>query len=136
MSAVPLTGGIIVSTPQDVALEDALRGLEMLRTMQVPILGLIENMSYFLCPHCQARTDIFDHGGAQRAAEAYHVPFLGALPLDPKIRRGGDAGRPIVVEEPDSVYAAIFRDMCVKLAAVIRTEPALQRTKTRIIDQT
>ena len=134
--SVPLTGGVIVSTPQDVALEDALRGLEMLRTMQVPILGLIENMSYFLCPHCQARTDIFDHGGAQRAAEAYHVPFLGALPLDPKIRRGGDAGRPIVVEEPDSVYAAIFRDMCVKLAAVIRTEPALQRTKTRIIDQT
>ena len=134
--AVPLTGGVIVSTPQDVALEDALRGLEMLRTMQVPILGLIENMSYFLCPHCQARTDIFDHGGAQRAAEAYHVPFLGALPLDPKIRRGGDAGRPIVVEEPDSMYAEIFRDMCGKLATAIRTEPALQRAKTRIIDQT
>jgi ATP-binding protein involved in chromosome partitioning len=133
--AVPLTGGVIVSTPQDVALEDALRGLEMLRTMQVPILGLIENMSYFLCPHCQARTDIFDHGGAQRAAEEYHVPFLGALPLDPNIRRGGDAGRPIVVEEPDSVYATIFHDMCVKLAAVIRTEPALQRPQTRIIDR-
>jgi ATP-binding protein involved in chromosome partitioning len=113
-----------------------LRGLEMLRTMQVPILGLIENMSYFLCPHCQTRTDIFDHGGAQRAAEAYHVPFLGALPLDPKIRRGGDAGRPIVVEKPDSVHAEIFRDMCVKLAAVIKTEPTLQRTKPRIIDQT
>jgi ATP-binding protein involved in chromosome partitioning len=127
---------VIVSTPQDVALEDALRGLEMLRTMQVPILGLIENMSYFLCPHCQARTDIFDHGGAQKAAEAYHVPFLGALPLDLKIRRGGDAGRPIVVEEPDSVYAEIFRDMCGKLATAISTEPALQRTKTRIIDQT
>jgi len=110
--------------------------LEMLRTMQVPILGLIENMSYFLCPHCQARTDIFDHGGAQKAAEAYHVPFLGALPLDPKIRRGGDAGRPIVVEEPDSVYAEIFHDMCGKLATAISTEPALQRTKTRIIDQT
>jgi ATP-binding protein involved in chromosome partitioning len=93
-------------------------------------------MSYFLCPHCQARTDIFDHGGAQRAAEEYHVPFLGALPLDPKIRRGGDTGRPIVVEEPDSVHAAIFRDMGLKLAAVIRTEPVLQRAKTRIIDQT
>ena len=133
--SVPLTGGVIVSTPQDVALEDALRGLEMLRTMQVPILGLIENMSYFLCPHCQTRTDIFDHGGAQRAAEAYHVPFLGALPLDVKIRRGGDAGRPIVVEEPASVYAEIFRDMCGKLATAISIEPALQRTKIRIIDQ-
>ena len=134
--SVALTGGVIVSTPQDVALEDALRGMEMFRAVQVPILGLVENMSYFLCPHCQARTDIFDHGGAQRAAEAYHVPFLGALPLDPKIRRGGDAGRPIVVEEPDSMYAEIFRDMCGKLATAIRTEPALQRAKTRIIDQT
>src|SRR5499433_4424273 len=103
--SVPLTGGVIVSTPQDVGLEDALRALEWLRTMQVPILGLIENMSYFLCPHCRTRTDIFDDGRAQRAAEAYQVPFLGPLPLDHKTRRGGDAGRPIVVEEPDSVYA-------------------------------
>src|SRR5215510_12633127 len=134
--SVALTGGVIVSTPQDVALEDALRGMEMFRAVQVPILGLVENMSYFLCPHCQERTDIFAHGGAQRAAEAYQVPFLGALPLDPTIRRGGDAGRPIVMEEPDSVYATIFHDMCVKLVAAISTEPTLQRTKARIIDQT
>jgi ATP-binding protein involved in chromosome partitioning len=134
--AVPLTGGIIVSTPQDVALEDALRGLEMLRTMQVPILGLVENMSYFLCPHCQTRTNIFDHGGAQKAAETSHVPFLGALPLDPKIRHGGDAGRPIVVEEPDSIYAEIFRDICARLVTTISTEPAVQRLRTPRIDQT
>jgi ATP-binding protein involved in chromosome partitioning len=134
--SVPLTGGVIVSTPQDVALEDALRGLEMLRTMQVPILGLVENMSYFLCPHCQTRTDIFDHGGAQKAAETYHVPFLGALPLDPKIRHGGDTGRPIVVEEPDSIYAEIFRDMCARLVTTISTDPAVQRPKTPMIDQT
>jgi ATP-binding protein involved in chromosome partitioning len=134
--SVPLTGGVIVSTPQDVALEDALRGMEMLRTMQVPILGLIENMSYFLCPHCQGRTDIFDHGGTRKAAEAYHVPFLGELPLDPKIRHGSDAGRPIVVAEPDSVHAEIFRAMCAKLVTNISMEPTAQHAKALIIDQT
>lgn len=133
--SVALTGGVIVSTPQDVALEDALRGMEMLRTVQVPILGLIENMSYFLCPHCQGRTDIFDHGGTQKAAEAHHVPFLGELPLDPKIRRGGDAGAPIVAAEPNSVYAAIFRTMCDKLVANIRANPIAQSAKTLLIEQ-
>jgi ATP-binding protein involved in chromosome partitioning len=107
--------------------------MEMFRTVQVPILGLIENMSYFHCPHCQGRTDIFDHGGTQRAAEAHHVPFLGELPLDPSIRRGGDAGTPIVAAEPDSVYAAIFRSMCDKLVANIRANPLGARAL--LIDQ-
>src|SRR5262245_11067760 len=132
--SVALTGGVIVSTPQDVALEDALRGMEMFRTVQVPILGLIENMSYFLCPHCRERTDIFAHGGTRKAAEKHHVPFLGELPLDTRIRRGGDEGVPIVVAEADSEYAAIFRAMCEKLAANIRTNSAAQRAKALRIE--
>jgi len=133
--SVALTGGVIVSTPQDVALEDALRGMEMLRTVQVPILGLIENMSYFLCPHCQVRTDIFAHGGTRKAAVEHHLPFLGELPLDAKIRRGGDAGIPIVVAEPNSEYAAIFRAMCEQLVANISTNPVVQRTRALFIEQ-
>jgi ATP-binding protein involved in chromosome partitioning len=133
--SVALTGGVIVSTPQDVALEDALRGMEMFRTVQVPILGLIENMSYFLCPHCQGRSDIFDHGGTRRAAQEHHVPFLGELPLDLKIRRGGDEGTPIVVAEPDSVYAAIFRAMGEKLVANISADSTAQRAKALLIEQ-
>ena len=133
--SVALTGGVIVSTPQDVALEDALRGMEMFRTVQVPILGLIENMSYFLCPHCHERTDIFAHGGTRNAAEEHHVPFLGELPLDLKIRRGGDEGIPIVVAEPNSEYAAIFRAMGEQLAVSISTNPAAQRAKALRIEQ-
>ena len=132
--SVALTGGVIVSTPQDVALEDALRGMEMFRTVQVPILGLIENMSYFLCPHCHERTDIFDHGGTRKAAEKHHVPFLGELPLDTKIRRGGDEGVPIVVAEPDAEYAEIFRAMCEKLAANIRANSTAQHARALRIE--
>lgn len=133
--SVALTGGIIVSTPQDVALEDALRGLEMFRTMQVPILGLVENMSYFLCPHCHSRTEIFAHGGAESAAARYQVPFLGALPLDLSIRRGGDAGIPIVVAAPTSVYADIFRTMSTKLQANIKAQRQSQPEAPVILDQ-
>lgn len=132
--AVPLTGGVIVSTPQDVALEDARRGMEMFHTMQVPILGLIENMSYFLCPHCQERTEIFAHGGAQQMAEAQQVPFLGALPLDPRIRHGGDVGTPIVVAEPDSVYAEIFRAIGQQVSTRVHTAPELQRAQALVIE--
>ncbi|MGE3537054.1 MAG: Mrp/NBP35 family ATP-binding protein [Candidatus Tectimicrobiota bacterium] len=132
--SVALTGGIIVSTPQDVALEDALRGLEMFRTMEVPILGLIENMSYFLCPHCHTRSEIFAHGGAEQAAARHQVPFLGALPLDVAIRRGGDAGIPIVVAQPDSQYAALFRTMCERLRANLLPQPG-QRVQPVILDQ-
>jgi ATP-binding protein involved in chromosome partitioning len=92
-------------------------------------------MSYFLCPHCEGRTDIFDHGGARHAAAQYQVPFLGEVPLDPKIRRGGDTGQPIIVAEPDSAHAASFRAMGAQLLATIATDPTAQRTRALIIDQ-
>ena len=133
--SVALTGGLIVSTPQDVALEDALRGLEMFRTMEVPILGLIENMSYFLCPHCHTRSEIFAHGGAEQAAGRYQVPFLGALPLDISIRHGGDAGVPIVIAEPEGLYAGIFRAMCERLQTNIQAQQRAQRPPPVILDQ-
>ena len=133
--SVALTGGIIVSTPQDVALQDALRGMDMFLKVEVPVLGLIENMSYFLCPHCHERSDIFSHGGTQEAAEARQVPFLGALPLDTKIRQGGDLGVPIVVSEADSSHADCFRGMCRELQASIEKNRARQPVRTLRIDQ-
>ncbi|MGH7451210.1 MAG: Mrp/NBP35 family ATP-binding protein [bacterium] len=117
--AAALAGGVIVSTPQDVALGDAMRGVRMFEQVKVPILGLVENMSYYLCPECGARAEIFDHGGGRRAAEKYNVPFLGEVPLDTRIRVGGDKGVPIVVAEPDSVFAQVFHDMVKRLAANI-----------------
>ena len=133
--AVALTGGIIVSTPQDVALQDALRGLDMFLKVEVPVLGLVENMSYFTCPHCRERSDIFAHGGTRDAAEARQVPFLGALPLDTSIRRGGDIGVPIVVSEADSAHAGVFRDMGRELRASIERQRAGRPVRTPQIDQ-
>ena len=132
--AVALTGGIIVSTPQDVALQDALRGLDMFLKVEVPVLGLVENMSYFTCPHCHERSDIFSHGGTRDAAEARQVPFLGALPLDTSIRRGGDLGVPIVVSEADSGHADLFRAMCRELQASIERNRASLLGRTPQID--
>ena len=106
---VPLAGAVIVSTPQDLALIDARKGLNMFRKVDVPVLGVIENMSYFICPHCGGRSDVFTHGGARYAAEEMGVDFLGELPLDMAIREGADAGRPIVATEPDGPYAAAYR---------------------------
>ena len=99
---VPLAGAVIVSTPQDLALIDARRGIAMFKQVQVPLLGVVENMSYFLCPHCGGRTDIFSHGGRAREAEKLGVPFLGEVPLDIAIRVNSDEGRPIVASLPDS----------------------------------
>ncbi len=106
---VPLAGAVIVSTPQDLALIDARKGLNMFHKVNIPVLGVIENMSYFLCPHCGGRSDVFTHGGARRAAEAMGVDFLGELPLDMAIREGSDGGRPIVATEPDGPHAAAYR---------------------------
>jgi ATP-binding protein involved in chromosome partitioning len=106
---VPLAGAVIVSTPQDLALIDARRGIAMFRRVNVPVLGIVENMSYFLCPHCGGRTDIFGHGGARHEAERLGVPFLGEVPLDLSIRETSDAGRPVVATDPDGAHAAIFR---------------------------
>ena len=106
---VPLAGAVIVSTPQDIALLDARKGLNMFRKVDVPVLGVIENMSYFLCPHCGERSDIFSHGGARKEAERMGVDFLGEIPLDIAIRETSDGGKPIVVSQPSSPHAAAYR---------------------------
>lgn len=116
---VPLTGAVIVTTPQDVALIDAKKGLAMFQKVNVPVLGIIENMSYFLCSHCNERTEIFSHGGAREYSEKVGVPFLGEIPLEPAIRMGGDSGKPIFAAEPSSPQAAIFRNIAGAVAARI-----------------
>jgi ATP-binding protein involved in chromosome partitioning len=112
---VPLKGAIIVSTPQDLALIDARRGIAMFRRVSVPVLGIVENMSYFLCPNCGTRSDIFGHGGAQREAERLKVPFLGEVPLHMDIREKSDAGLPVVATEPDGPHAKVYRDIAAKV---------------------
>jgi len=116
---VPLAGAVIVSTPQDLALIDARRGIAMFKRVDVPVLGLIENMSYFLCPHCGERSDIFSHGGARHEADRWSVPFLGEIPLELKIREMSDAGKPIVASEPDGAYAKIYKDIAAKVRAML-----------------
>jgi ATP-binding protein involved in chromosome partitioning len=106
---VPLKGAVIISTPQDLSLIDARRGLAMFKKVNVPVLGIIENMSYFQCPHCGTRSDIFGHGGARHEAERLGVPFLGEVALHMAIRETSDAGNPVVVSEPDGPHAAIYR---------------------------
>jgi ATP-binding protein involved in chromosome partitioning len=106
---VPLKGAIIVSTPQDLSLIDARRGLAMFRKVNVPVLGIIENMSYFQCPHCGSRSDIFGHGGARHEAERLGVPFLGEIPLHMAIRETSDSGHPVVVSEPKGAHAEAYR---------------------------
>jgi ATP-binding protein involved in chromosome partitioning len=108
---VPLAGVVIVSTPQDLALIDARKGLNMFRRVDVPVLGIVENMSYFLCPHCGGRTDIFSHGGAASEAARIGVPFLGAVPLHGTIRERSDAGMPVVVSDPEGEHAIIYRNI-------------------------
>src|SRR5437660_8497813 len=112
---VPLAGAVIVSTPQDLALIDARRGIAMFRRVNVPVLGIVENMSYFLCPHCGGRSDIFGHGGARHEAERLGVPFLGEVALDMAIRETSDSGRPVVATDPDGAHAAIYRDIAARV---------------------
>jgi ATP-binding protein involved in chromosome partitioning len=108
---VPLKGAVIVSTPQDLALIDARRGIHMFKRVNVPVLGIVENMSYFVCPQCGTRSDIFGHGGARHEAERLNVPFLGEVPLHMTIREKSDEGLPVVATEPDGPHAAIYRDI-------------------------
>ena len=105
---VPLTGAITVTTPQAVALSDVRKGMTMFKKVNVPLLGVIENMSHFVCGHCGERTEIFSHGGGEEAAKKFEIPFLGRIPLDPAIREGGDEGKPIVVKDPQSPQTAAF----------------------------
>jgi ATP-binding protein involved in chromosome partitioning len=108
---VPLTGAVVVTTPQDVALIDARKGLAMFRKVNVPVIGIVENMSYYICRHCGEREEIFGHGGGRKTAEVLGVPFLGEVPLDPKVVVGGDSGEPIVILDPSSVASEAFREL-------------------------
>jgi ATP-binding protein involved in chromosome partitioning len=119
----PLSGAIIVTTPQDVSLKIARRGLRMFETVHVPILGIIENMSTFTCPHCGKDTDVFRSGGGERMSRELGVPFLGAIPLDADIVMGGDKGRPIVLEKPNSVAAMAFLAIATELAGRLQELP-------------
>ncbi|MDH4186442.1 MAG: Mrp/NBP35 family ATP-binding protein [Nitrospira sp.] len=116
---VPLTGAITVTTPQEVALADVRKGMMMFQKVNVPLLGIVENMSYFLCSHCGERTEIFSHGGGERAAATVGIPFLGRIPIDPAIRAGGDSGTPVVVADPASPQTAAFREIARKILAAI-----------------
>lgn len=109
--SVPLTGAVIVSTPQDIALIDARKGLAMFQRVGVPVLGVIENMSWFLCPHCGGRSDVFGHGGAEAEARKLGAPFLGAIPLDMAVRLASDGGVPIVQAQPDGEIARIYGEI-------------------------
>jgi ATP-binding protein involved in chromosome partitioning len=117
VQSASVTGAIIVTTPQDVALEDVRRGVEMFRNprVNVPVLGVVENMSYFICPCCGERTEVFGRGGGDDLSERFNVPLLGRLPINPAIREGGDAGRPLVVSDPDSEESRTFRQMAEKI---------------------
>ena len=117
---VPLKGAVIVSTPQDLALIDARRGVAMFKRVNVPVLGVVENMSYFLCPSCGTRSDIFSHGGARHEAERLGVEFLGEVPLHMAIREKSDAGLPVVATEPDGEHARIYRDIAAKVLAQLK----------------
>jgi ATP-binding protein involved in chromosome partitioning len=129
----PLAGAVIVSTPQDLALIDARRGIAMFRKVNVPVIGIVENMSYFLCPTCGTRHEIFGHGGARAEADKLDVPFLGEVPLDQELRERSDSGRPVVVSAPDSVHSGIYRDMAAKVWHAVSGAAAARRPAPRII---
>jgi ATP-binding protein involved in chromosome partitioning len=131
---VPLAGAIIVSTPQDLALIDARRGISMFRSVKVPILGVVENMSYFLCPECGARSDVFGHGGARHEAERLAVPFLGEVPLDMAIRETSDAGRPVVATDPDGPHARIYQAIAASVRDGLRGSAAVRPAPKIVIE--
>jgi ATP-binding protein involved in chromosome partitioning len=116
-----ISGAVIVTTPQDVSILDARKGLLMIRQMRVPVLGIVENMSYFICSHCNERTEIFRHGGGRRASEELGVPFLGEVPIDPAVVVGGDRGIPIVAENPESPAAKAYSEIAGRIAAALST---------------
>ena len=118
---VPLKGAVIVSTPQDIALIDAKKGIAMFNKTQVPILGVVENMSMFVCPDCGSAHAIFGHGGAREVAEKLRVPFLGEIPLVPRIRETSDSGQPVSVSAPDSAVAKAFLDLARQVAVSLET---------------
>jgi len=128
-----LAGAVIVSTPQDLALIDARRGIAMFKQVHVPILGLFENMSYFLCPHCGGRSEIFSHGGARAEAAKFEVPFLGEAPLDMSIRRGSDEGLPIMVSAPESEQARPYLALAEMVKEALAQEMRATARKPKIV---
>ena len=120
--AVALAGAVIVTTPQDVALSDAKKGINMFRKVEVPVLGIIENMSYFNCPHCSERTEIFSHGGGKKAAKQFEAPFLGEVPLSLDIRTGGDQGKPIITQNSKKDISGAFDKIAETLVANIEKQ--------------
>jgi len=130
---VALSGAVIVSTPQDIALVDARKGLNMFRKVAVPVLGFVENMSFFLCPHCGERSEIFGHGGARQEAEKLGVPFLGEVPLHLDIRTTSDSGHPIVVAQPESPYAQIYRNIAGRVWKQLTANQRGPRAAPRIV---
>ena len=129
---VPLAGAVIVSTPQDLALIDARRGIAMFGQVKVPLIGVVENMSYFVCPHCGERTDIFSHGGARKEAEKLGVPFLGEVPLDAEIRTHSDDGRPVVASMPESPQASALVEIARRVADTLAVGAPGARPPPRI----
>jgi ATP-binding protein involved in chromosome partitioning len=115
VQTVPLTGAVVVSTPSDVSLQDARKALEMFAQVNVPVLGIVENMSHFTCPHCHQEIDIFSRGGAEHTAKQYNLPFLGSVELIPSIREGGDRGLPVTLAGPKSPQATAFYDIAERL---------------------
>jgi ATP-binding protein involved in chromosome partitioning len=130
---VPLAGAVIVSTPQDLALIDARKGLAMFRKVNVPVLGIVENMSTFICPHCGGRSDIFGHGGARADAERLGVPFLGEVPLTLEIRETSDAGKPVVFSHPASPAAQAYREIAARALAELGRAKGAARPAPRIV---
>jgi ATP-binding protein involved in chromosome partitioning len=117
--SVPMAGAVVVTTPQSVSVSDVRKAVAMFRQLNIPVLGVVENMSYFVCGHCQERTDIFGTGGGRRMAEEMAIPFLGEVPIDTRVRAGGDDGRPIVAVAPEAPAALAFADVAGKVAAQI-----------------
>ncbi|MFY9675242.1 MAG: Mrp/NBP35 family ATP-binding protein [Terriglobales bacterium] len=131
IQTVPLTGSIVVSTPSDVALQDARKAIEMFRQMKVDIVGIVENMSYFICPHCNHEVDIFSKGGAEKTAKQFDAAFLGSIELDPEIRRSGDSGQPAVLKGEDSAHAKSLFQFARKVVA--RVEQIKSTTVDNVI---
>jgi ATP-binding protein involved in chromosome partitioning len=130
---VPLAGAVIVSTPQDLALIDARKGLNMFKKVNVPVLGIVENMSTFLCPHCGERSDIFGHGGAKQEAGRLGVPFLGEVPLTMAIRETSDEGKPVVATDPGSPVAQAYRDIAATAWAELERVSGTERQAPKIV---
>ncbi|HET7094031.1 MAG TPA: iron-sulfur cluster carrier protein ApbC [Thermomicrobiales bacterium] len=129
---IPISGAVIVTTPQDVALADAVKGLRMFQEVKTTVLGIVENMSWFTCPHCGERTPIFGEGGGARVAAQYDVPLLGQIPIEPAVRAGGDAGVPIVVGDPESESARAFAHLAERVTARLAADAVAKPRKPMI----